>query len=404
MIAPLAVLAATLARVLVEIPPNYVLPATIGSRMSLNLAVGLVGESGQGKSACLAVADELLMLDQADFEQGLGSPEGLIETYYEGTGNARQVVGKPTQLLEIDEIDRLNTLDKKGTGIGAIIRTAVTGGNLKTGNATQDRRRSIPKHRYRFVLVAGIQPELADYLLNDADAGTPQRFLWVPVWEDADDILDEEPPHPGSLDLDFSSIPGVSLGGDGIWGLDLMDIVEIEQPEWLKKEIRALYKAKQRGEIEPLASHKNLTRLRVATALAMLHGETKIDEPWWGIAGELMKISDKTQKRCFASIARAAEAKTIARYRLQGKGEFAKQEAFEEQIEKASEEVAERIVTLLSEGEMTVRDLRNALSKRQRVLADKTLEQLEAEGKVVQAEIKPKTGRPKKVVRLGEPS
>lgn len=402
-VAPLAVLSTVLARLLVEVPPNYVLPGVIGNQASLNFAVGLVGESGEGKSASIGVSDELLGLDQGQFEQGLGSAEGVIEHYYEGTGNTRQIRLKPTQLMEIDEIDRLNTLDKKGTGIGAVIRTAVTGGHLKTGNATQDRRRNIIKHRYRFVLIAGIQPELASYLLDDVNAGTPQRFLWIPVWEEPDEILDEEPPWPGMLDVEIEDwVPGASLG-DGMWNLDMAEMTEIEYPDWLVEEIKSANRARRKGEQDPLDGHRTLTRLRVAAALAILHGELKLSEQWWAISGEMMKISTKTQKKCFASIARAAEQKTLARYRMMGKGEVIKQIAIAEEEGRIEEEISERVLEILHEaGEpVSMRDMKNTkLSKKQRNAADKTIDDLVSAGLVVVEEIKPKTGRPKKVIRL----
>ena len=33
----------------------------------------------------------------------------------------------------------------------------------------------------RFGLSVGIQPDRAGWLLDEADGGTPQRFLWLPV-------------------------------------------------------------------------------------------------------------------------------------------------------------------------------------------------------------------------------
>lgn len=39
----------------------------------------------------------------------------------------------------------------------------------------------IPAHSYRMALLLGVQPRRAGALLDDADGGTPQRFLWLPT-------------------------------------------------------------------------------------------------------------------------------------------------------------------------------------------------------------------------------
>jgi hypothetical protein len=53
MVGPWAMLGNCLARVVSSIPPNVVLPPTIGSHASLNLFVALVGKSGDTKSTAM---------------------------------------------------------------------------------------------------------------------------------------------------------------------------------------------------------------------------------------------------------------------------------------------------------------------------------------------------------------
>ena len=79
-VGPWAVLGSVLARAIATIPPEITLPGIVGSRMSLNLFIALVGPSGGGKGAAEATALDGFSLPYIEIVP-LGTGEGIARTY-----------------------------------------------------------------------------------------------------------------------------------------------------------------------------------------------------------------------------------------------------------------------------------------------------------------------------------
>src|SRR5664280_2316327 len=92
---------------------------------------------------------------------------------------------EPNAVLMIaSELDGLLALGKRpGSTILPILRLAYNGGTLGFTNADQQRTIQIDAHTYRLALTVGVQPLRAAPLLDDADGGLPQRFLWMPCYD-----------------------------------------------------------------------------------------------------------------------------------------------------------------------------------------------------------------------------
>ncbi|MCW2767956.1 MAG: hypothetical protein JWO11_3915 [Nocardioides sp.] len=279
-----ALLCYMLGRVLTEVPPSVCLPPVIGGRASLNLGIAIVGTSGAGKSAMLAVSRELFGLEgmyQEDLERNVGSGEGLVQTFLEFNKeqNRNVLIADPRRILTVDEIDSLGaTKNRSGATIGPTIRSALTGGSLGQENATADRKRHVGANSYRLVMVLGVQPTRSGVLLEDADAGTPQRLVWVKA---ADPTVDPSASWPGGLGWQMPALPP-----------------EIDYPDHIKAEVRSARLKQVKDGAEGLEGHMLLTRLKVATALALLHGETAITDQWWTIAGQIIGESMTVQEEC----------------------------------------------------------------------------------------------------------
>jgi len=310
-----AMLCYVLARVLTEVPPRVTLPPVVGSRASLNLGFAVVGKSGAGKSATLAASRELLGIvgsEQKELERNVGSGEGVAETFLEDefefrngklvrTGKKR-LVPDPRRILMADEIDQLGaTQNRSGATISSAIRSALTGGSLGQENATADRKRHVPEGSYRLVLMVGVQPTRSETLLRDADAGTPQRFVWVPAWDATAPA--EWVDWPGSLE----------------WSLPAMLPSEIDYPDHIKREVRAVRHRNLLGQGDELEGHRLLTQLKVAAALAFLHGETAITEQWWAIAEQIFASSLWVQRECQRVLAEEAGKEGEQRARAAGR-------------------------------------------------------------------------------------
>jgi hypothetical protein len=255
-------------------------------------------------------------------------------------------VVKVTQLVEPWERARLFTVDegetlqrlteRSGQTLATTLRTALTGGRLGTSNSkagANTHQRHVPAGSYRLGFSVSLHPTTAGVLLGveNEDVGLPQRFVWA--WADVETLPDRAedlPAWPGSLDW---SLPDDLESGD------------IEYPESIAAQIRQERLDAAKGRIDALRAHGNLTRLKVAFALALLHGETTITEQWWRLAGRLLEASFAVQERLRAemseTVQREAERREIRRARAE---EAAVDDRFERAVVKMLDKVRTRPV------------------------------------------------------------
>ncbi|WP_347057270.1 hypothetical protein ABC795_11230 [Blastococcus sp. HT6-30] len=319
-----ALLAYVLGRVLLDVPPDVYLPPTVGSAASLNLGVAVVGGSGSGKSALLDVSRELLGANQARCEKQIGSGEGLVQTFLRRDKETKEMVlvHDPRRLVVVDEVDQLGALGQRsGATLGPTIRSALTGGQLGTENADIERRRNVPARSYRLVLFAGVQPTRSAALLEDSDAGTPQRFVWVRATDPT--IPDAEVEWPGELKWSPPEVDGF-----------------LDYPDHVKAVVRSTRLAQQRGGGRELDGHLVLLRLKVGAALALLHGETFIRDEWWALAGQIVDASLALQGECKAVLAAEGQRRTAGAAIAQSRAQDA---AEEDQVKRAAQQVLKKV-------------------------------------------------------------
>jgi len=380
---PHSLLAAILARVLAEVPPTTVLPPVVGTPASLNLGVTLVGPSGSGKSTAIGLSREALGPTGLDQQQNLdrspGSGEGLAATYLEDervvddngklvkTGN-KTVIPDPRRVMIVEEVGSLAAGAKRqGATIMAELRKALRGEMLGQENATTETRRHVPAGAYRLVAMVGVQPEHSHALLNpdEVSAGTPQRFLWASA---TDSSIPREPvPDPGPLDWTLPALPD-----------------QIDYPERIKAQVRESHWLRAQGNIGSERGHLTLTALKVATALALLHGETEITEQWWEIASALTDRSMEVQRECYAALAAAAARENESRGKAQAQVDAARDE---HSLEIAYNRIQRRVMRAVEEkGYASVSQIKRRLKNDDRELLDDVLGQLAEEGLI---EVKP---------------
>jgi len=367
-----AVLANVLGRVLAEVPPGVVLPPTIGSAASLNLGFAMVGQSGDGKSATFKCGAEILGINQKHLEIGVGSGEGLIESFLEEQTvpdprdptksiRVKGLVTPPSRIFNVDEVEQLTKASgREGATIMSILRTALTGGAMKSANATAERRRSVDSETYRLVTYLGVQPTKSGPLLNEADAGTPQRLLWISTVDKTVPL--EKPEWPGSIDW-----AGMIIYANQY---------EVQYPQHVKDLLMQQRYDRVHGKGDPLESHLMLTRLKVAAALAFLHDEMDITDQWWTLSGYLMEWSKKEQDRCRAVLNEVGSAAARSR----GRTSVVEEEAADALRLDA---VKERIRQILRKGESTWTQIHDRLSPKQRELLESAVEELSTRGEVV---------------------
>lgn len=379
LVGPAAMLGAALARVISHIPPNVVLPPTVGSYASLNLFVAIVGKSGESKSAAIKVAREWLSVEPDCPPSKPGSGEGLAKcfAYVQKIHNGGyQQIGKQWSVLAVlPEIETLTAIGSRGGAtIMSALREGWSGERLGNDYATEDKRIVLHDNRYRLCFVVGVQPEKAAPLLADADGGTPQRFVWFPITDGG--TPDVEPPESPKLDLGRWPLPKNAAR------IKLFDIDEplknhmadppnpddyavLKIPDSAKDEIKATQRAIRRGDAEtdPLDGHRLLVRLKLSAALMALEsrydGVTQSD---WERAGVIMKMSDATRRAVIATVDNVRREQNVARGRADGQREIAKSHVVIDNEQKIKA-MTERIIAKLKEKDgQTKNDLRKALT------------------------------------------
>lgn len=285
-----SVFVATLARVAALIPHTVVLPAIVGSPASLNFFGAIVGRSGGGKSTAKDVACELVPIEhRKDIlpDVSPGSGEGLVEMYLEwveetGDDGKKRKVKRQTKFGAFVFVDEgqglLSMSERSGATIMPIMRSAWSGATLGQQNASQETNRRIGAHRYRMAMVLGFQLAYAASLIADAEGGTPQRFVFVNATDPT--IPDERPEWPGSLHVD---VPDKVSTGTTITFDD-------EVADGIRR--RALGATRGEWEVDPLDTHADLGRMKVAAILAIMDGgRLHVSVEDWELAGMVMRSS-----------------------------------------------------------------------------------------------------------------
>ena len=296
LVAPWAVFGAVLARVVTATPPSVQLPPVTGGHASLNLFVALVGPSGDGKDAAQKVARDCFDLGGDGFLIApLGSGEGLSHMFMRDTKEGPEQHNS-TALVTIGEIDTLGALKgRQASTLMPQLRQAAMGEQLGFFYVDTTRRMMVPEHRYRLCLVAGVQPKRSASILDDADGGTPQRFVWLPTADpSAPDVEPEEPEPMRWIRPAWQYAPREYH--------DQADRYTMRIPDEVKEIIKQALRDRRRGNGDALDGHALLTREKVACALTILDGRTEMVMADWDLAGVAMRVSDRCRAACVAAM------------------------------------------------------------------------------------------------------
>jgi hypothetical protein len=364
---PWAVLGVVLARVITVTPPFVVLPALVGSYASLNLFVALVGPSGGGKGASESAAADAVVLPDLEIAT-VGSGEGIGHLYAHRE-KGEVIRDRDAVLFTVPEVDNLVALaNRQGATLLPQLRSAWSGERLGFAYADKNKALPIERHTYRMGLVLGVQPGRAGPLLDDADGGTPQRFLWMPTSDI--DAPDEAPPAPSPWH--WTPPPGPVTA-------DVFGLTEMPIPEAARAEIAAQRLGRLRERGDALDGHALLTRLKAAAALALLDGRRAVSLEDWNLSETIMAVSDSTRAKVLSYLSAKAASVNKAR----GEAEGMRAVLVEERVADAAvQRVARRVVGLLEAGEISRSDVRRRLAARDRQHFDEAVERLLSAGQV----------------------
>lgn len=374
---PWAMLGVVLSRVAAATPPFVVLPPLVGSHMSLNLYVCLVGGSGSGKDAAInAGTDALQPMGAIEFKQiGLGSGEGILDQYVEYKPADKQA-DQPAHfhqhtesvLFVNPEIETISALKgRSNSTLMSTLREAWMGSQLGFAYRSSEKRATLGKHHYRLCLIIGSQPTSAHTLLDEEAVGTPQRFVWLPVEDPA--APDRRPDEPPMFEWRLPEWPTAVNG-----------LVTIEVCNEAIEAVDNARLARLRGDAGAEQNgHALACQEKLAILLALLHGSARMSLEYWSMAGIVQSASLRTQEQAQTAISEQQWRSNRAR----GKAEAERQVIVTEVVEdEAIQRVARRLGSKITSEWVKGSELRNILASRDRQYFEEAMERLVAAGGV----------------------
>lgn len=342
-ISPWGLLAACMTHRLSHVPPNVVLVKangkegpTLATGTSLNSFVGLVGKSGGGKSITFRLASELIPPKDIPLADGTG--QGIVKAFAERKKITKDDEGKPLDTpymvtkfhrhsltLHAPEVATLNAeFAREGSKTGGMMRSLWVGETVGMTNADSERNAVLPSNMARLCGIWGVQPHNATAIMGQADDGTPQRFLWVPVRDrrrNHPELLTNvgQPPPLNTLQSPFpfpvfgTTPPAIAMGTS--LPSELRDDDPLPAPIWVhwSPDMAATvadnanaYDELMDGyedyddlppEVEDeerrltMAAHTLLMRIKLAAQLGFLWGHPEPDDEDWYLSGALLVMS-----------------------------------------------------------------------------------------------------------------
>jgi hypothetical protein len=376
----------------------------VGTAASLNLFAAIVGPSGGGKSSGLSVGRDLVKETRPIEEFPLGSGEGIAEAYMgealeptgemakdgsEKTVKVRKMV-RHNVLFHSDEGSTLvKLLERAGSTIGETLRSAWSGETIGQKNGRVETTRTVPARSYAAGLVIGWQPSTILPLLDDHEAGTPQRFLFcwavdqsIPprlarvMWPGEmlspfpDGVPTSLPPAGAIIAAPAPSMVGESITFDGA----ILD--ELYEIEYAKNTGRLPAEHPLR---DPFRSQHPVLKVKVASLLALLEARRHVTGEDWRLAQIVIDTSDRVRQylqALAAGKARAArEAAEATEHALEWRREQARH-SVREALETSSEQrLAIRVAAWVHEGgPATIGALRKRAASRDRPLVEAAVE------------------------------
>lgn len=386
--APTAVLVSTLALAATAAPANLLLPPIVGAPSKASCYVALVGPPGAGKSVAQGIARQLVPDAPA---LGLGSGEAVFKIFLEpgtqdenGQKGPMQLVSRPTALGIYDEGEHLlSSMARQGSTLGATLRSAWVGASISSviAGAAQDARQ-LPAFRYQLSLLIGLQPGLCGPLLQD-QSGMTDRLVFAEV---TDGTLDETDPIVTPLPmltLDREDFDPIQIGG--------LNFPSMKADSSIESAIRVDRVRRVRGEhtSQPFDGHSMLSRLKVASALALLHRRPTIEIIDWEIAELIEEGSARCRDRLIEQAAETQRSTAVE----QGELSAVRSEAFDTAYVR---KVCDRIDHLIAKGKTRRFQIDRDLSPKQRQYADQAIGALLDEGRI-SVDFETEAYRPSKV-------
>lgn len=381
---PWATLGEVLIRAIALTPPTLRLPPLTGKDGSLNNFLAVVGEPGMGKGVSDGTAESAFIWPEVVDTRRPGSGQGLAHLFVSRGSktkedpNPEQVRHNDRALLSLSEIETLAALtNQQSSTLLPELRAVWSGEVLGSKNAETTRDLHVASHSYRLCLSVGVQPSKAGTLLDGADGGTPQRFLWMPADDPNASRERLIPPPPMTLTLPHKD-PN-PLGGirpQDINPVRIMSVPNVVVDASWEDRVRTLRREKKAEDV--LDNHALLMREKVAASLAILNGRADMNEEDWELAGTIMQVSNATRQQVIDKVAKEHRQQNISRGKADGYKRVASDSVVDkEQTKRASDTMKRKLEKTPGEW-VSGGDLRRALGRPEiRKYYDQGMEHLE---------------------------
>jgi len=411
----------TLCRLSAMAPHTLRADTGIGTPASLNLFAAIVGPSGGGKSSGLSVSRDLIKISRHLEEFPLGSGEGMAEAYMgeamEATGDmAKDGSAKMAKvrkqvrhnaLFHSDEGATLNKLiERAGSTVGETLRSAWSGEAIGQKNGRVETTRTVPSRSYACGLMIGYQPTTVLPLLADAEAGTPQRFLYAWAVDAGIPGRSARVPWPGEMLSPFPAdvptdmpTPGTLVNAPPLPDLTpvtfaaaiLDELYDIEHAKNIGALPAGHWLTTATGELDEFRSQHPVLKVKVAALLALLEGRRHVGLDDWHLAQIVLDTSDRVREYLQA-LARAAAGKArAAALAAEAEAEHYRAHARASVSESLDLTAETRVSIRLAqrvhdEGPMTLGGLRKTLAGRDKHLTEQAVDAAMRHGWLVVAE------------------
>jgi hypothetical protein len=317
-ISPAMLLAEVLAAMMCRIPPSVQLPPSIGGNGSLSTCLVLYGKSGMGKGSAARMVREIIDMPSnpglglTRFQAGSG--EGVNKAFgynhYDKSKHEWELRRTANcAIIDIKDISSYISVKERG---GSILESELckffSGEELGLGYTEMKKRVLIPAFSYHGIVMAGVQPVLANAILGATDSGFAQRWIWL---EARDKTMEYERPEDPNECITWE-IP------NDIWKLDN----DSDEPFLLGVcgEIREIL------DREHVTAHREdredgqerFARLKLAALLALLNGRVDVNMKDWDLAGWLASRSAALQAEAKEEIRKSSARSNLERARSEG--------------------------------------------------------------------------------------
>lgn len=388
-----------------HIPPYVVLVdkegvagTILSDGTSLNGLVSLVARTGGGKSVTFKIATSLIPPKGTPVPNGTG--QGIMTTFVESRTVTKDLEGKPLEfpkkkilfhrnsaVVHAAEVKTLNAeLGRDGSITDSLLRSLWVGETVGMTNADTKRRALVPANVLRFSGIWGVQPVNAWAILDQADDGTPQRFVWAPAEEYRKNPPSRKAP-PQDVDFPLPVFNGAFGMSDDLQEIDEDSTGQLPDPVWVTwspqmstdiaalqareaelfdrdpyAKLTAAQKAAERELI--MTSHFTLTTIKQTAKMGWIHGHPNPTDLDW----ELSQIQMQVSTRELAGVWEKCNDESRFRKQRRGFDQGIEQDARKQMVDALAEgriiELAEKLWAYLAEKPHTLPELKPRTSSK----------------------------------------